>query len=387
MRRLRFVGLSLTALLLLFCAPAGAARQQAEKAKLTGSRIWMVAMDGPRVAYVSAARIYVWNVRTGATSVVRGTYSNAAHTALPAELAIAGTRVAWIRHQAYGNTELGEKIFTAPVGGRVKVIGQGHVFGRETSVNGAGRWIAGVAGSGSVLAVSTWSSDRGATSNEALNLITSRGLRRIAGGPGAIVTASVDGGRIAVLRSLAAWPADDPSTPTSEPSVGVYSAGGKLLREITPDTPVPPQPPCPDCGPDPGASTMFNSVALSGNRLVVLTQTNPETAGSSAYTTKLEVYDWTTGALLQTWPIVLRPWAGNVAPPVAASGRFVAVAGRSNLLLLNRTTGREVSIPTAADACRAMALDALGLVYSAPAGAGHGKLVFVPTAKLTRRLG
>jgi hypothetical protein len=75
MRWLRVVGLSLAATLLLGSAQAGAAKPQPDKVKQTAYPIWTLAIDGPRVAYASAGRIYVWNVATGATSVVRGIYS------------------------------------------------------------------------------------------------------------------------------------------------------------------------------------------------------------------------------------------------------------------------------------------------------------------------
>lgn len=369
--------------LVVASAQAGAAKPDASKVKQTAKPVSMVAMDGPRVAYVSDGRIYGWNVATGATSVVAGRYSNAARTNTASELAIAGTRVAWIKRQGFGNTEMGEKLYTAPTTGRARLIKQGYIFGREDSAHAVGGWIAGVAGGGKVLAVSTWKSDDATTSKEKLSLVTSTGLRSIVTGPGAIVAQSVSDGHIAVLRSLAAWPADEPSTPSSEPSVGIYSTGGKLLRAIVLDTPVTPPPTCGDCVSY--GSTMFNSLALSGNRLVVLTQTNPET-GSSGYTTKLEIYDWTTGALLHTWPIVLRPWAANVAPALAAHGRLAGVEGRNKLLLFDLTTGKDVTIATSPGSYRAMAMDARGLVYVAPSGAKHGKLVFVPTTKLLAML-
>ncbi len=389
MRTLRVAGLPLAFLflaLLVASAQAGAAKPQPNRVKRTDAGIWMVAMDGPRVAYVSNGRIDVWNVATGATSVVAGRYSNAARTNTASELAIAGTRVAWIKRQDFGNTEMGEKLYTAPIAGRARMIKHGYIFGRETSAHAVGGWIAGVAGGAKVLAVSTWKSNDATTSSEKLSLITPSGLRPIARGPGAIVATAVNSGHITVLRSLAAWPADDPSTPTSEPTVGIYSAGGKLLREIVLDTPVPPQPPCGDCGPDIGASTRFNSVALSGDRLVVLTQTNPETARSSTYTTKLEVFDWTTGVLLQTWPVANTPQAGNVAPALSASGRLAALQGRNRLQLIDLTTGKDVTIATSPGSYRAMAMDARGLVYVAPGQGKHGKLVFVPTTKLLAML-
>jgi hypothetical protein len=362
--------------LLLFVTQAGAAPgTQPGKAQPTARGISTLALDWPRVAYASGGRIHVWNIATGATLVVRGDYSNATHSINAAQVAIAGTRVAWIKRVGYGNTELGEKLFTASIAGRAHVRKQGYIVDREDSVDSVGGWIAGVVGSGNVLAVSTWRSDRGTTANEKLSRITPSALRPIVTGPGAIVAQAVDSGHIAVLRSIAAWPADEPSTPTTHPSVGVYSTAGRSLGEIVLDTPIPPPPSCGDCVAYP--STIQNSVALSGNRLVVLTATNPWTS-SSTWTIKLEVYEWTTGALLQTWPLVFRPYSSNGAPPLAVYGRFAAVVGKG-LHVVDLTTGREIMEQRASGS--PAALSSHGLVYAAPRGKG-GRLVFVPMSRL-----
>jgi hypothetical protein len=349
--------------------------------KVTAQGVATLALDGTRVAYASGGRIYVWNVATGAISVVKGDYSNSTRSIDPAQIAIAGERVAWIKRVGYGNTEMSEKLYGASVAGRAHVLKQGYIFEREDSVHAIGGWIAGVVGSGKVLAVSTWHSDRGVTSREKLSLVTSAGLRSISTGPGTIVAGAANRGRIAVLSSIAAWPADEPSTPTTEPSVGIYSKDGKLLNEIVLDTPIPPPPSCGDCVGYP--STIQNSVALSGNRLVVLSETNPET-GSSPWTTKVEVYDWRTGMLLHTWPLSFRPYAINVAAPLAACGRFAAVEGRQ-LHLLDLTSGKDTLM--AGGVGSPAALGAKGLVYAARGRAGHGKLVFVPMSKLPALVG
>jgi hypothetical protein len=373
MRRVLVAGLFLA--LLLFSTQAGAAaKPQPNKVKPTMSSIRTLAMDGPRVAYASGGRIHVWNVVTGATSVVKGDYSNATHTIDAAQVAIAGTRVAWIKRVSYGNTELGEKLYSASIAGSAHMRKQGYIFRREDSAHAKGGWIAGVVGSAKTLAVNTWKSDDAISRNEKLSLITPTGLRPIVTGHGAIVAQSVNGGHVAVLRSIAAWPADEPSTPTTRPTVGVYSTGGKLLRTIVLTTPIPPPPTCGDCAAYP--STIFNSLALSGNRLVALTETAPQNAPR---TTKIEVYNWTTGALLQTWPIAFKPYAINVAPPLAAYGRFAAVVGK-RLHVLDLKTGKEIM--TAPSSGSPAALNSHGLVYGARLGARGGKLVFVPMTKL-----
>jgi hypothetical protein len=381
-KRPHIAGLSCALLffaLVIASAQAGAANPQPNKVQQTASGIRTLALAWPRVAYASGGRIHVWNVATGKTVAVKGNYSNSAHTIDAAQVAIAGKRVAWIKRVGYGNTEEGEKLYSASIAGRAHVRKQGYIFGREDSANAVGGWIAGVVGSGNVLAVSTWKSDRGSTSNAKLSRITPTGLRTIVTGPGAVVAQSANGGHIAVLRSIAAWPADEPSTPTTQPSVGVYSTRGKLLREIVLSTPIPPPPSCGDCVGYP--STIFNSVALSGDRLVVLTETNPWT-GPSTWTTKIELYDWTSGALLQSWPLAFKPYANNAAAPLAVHGRFAAVVGK-RVHVIDLTTGKEImETPSCGSPA---ALDSHGLVYAASRGRG-GKVVFVPMAKLLAAL-
>jgi hypothetical protein len=380
MRKLHVTGcfLALVALALLVAsAQAATAKPQPTKVKVTPQWISRLAMDGPRVAYASGGRIHVWNVVTGATSVVTGDYSNATHSIDAAEVAIAGTRVAWIKRVGYGNTELGEKLYSASIAGRAHIRKQGYIFAREDSAHSVGGWIAGVVGSGNVLAVSTWKANRATSSNEKLSLITPTALRTIVTGPGAIVSQSANNGHVAVLRSIAAWPADEPSTPTTQPTVGVYSTAGNLLRNIVVSTPVPQAPPCPDCADGGYPSTIQNSVALSGDRLVVLTETCPK-PGSSPWTTTLQVYEWTTGSLLQSWPVVFKPYGINAAAPLAAFGRFAAVVGK-RVHVIDLTTGKEIM--TTASSGSSAALNSRGLVYAAPQGRG-GKIVFVPMSRL-----
>ncbi|HZT93955.1 MAG TPA: hypothetical protein VE985_05720 [Gaiellaceae bacterium] len=381
MSGLRLLGLLLATVLLFVPTRAGAAQSQRSEVKVTAHGVVTLAMDGPRVAYASAGRIYVWNVATGSTSAVKGEYSNATHSINASQVAIAGTRVAWIKRVAYGNTEESEKLYTAPLGGPAQVIAHGYIFGREDSAHAVGGWIAGAVGSGKVLAVSTWKSNDAATSHEKLSLITHKGLRPIVTGPGAIVAEAANGGHVAVLRSLAAWPADEPSTPTTEPTVGIYSSDGKLLREISLTTPIPP-PPSSD-----GyyASTLQNSVALSGNRLIVLTETSPETGPAPwTWTTTLQVFDWTTGSLLQTWPLSFKPFAINAAAPLAAYGQYAAVEGRQ-LHLVDLASGKNTVVSGGAGSDAA--LGPRGLVYATSGGKGHGKLVFQPLSKLPSLVG
>ena len=370
MRGLRVVGLMLALLLCaLFVGPAQPAVAKPHANKLqTAKPIWTLAMDGPRVAYASGGRIHVWNVVTGATSVVKGTYSNADHSDNPAEIAIAGSRVAWVKRQQLGNTEQPQRLYTAAVGG--SAVRLRRVLGYTDMGCGAGgSRIAGLVGSGNVLAVSTWeaSPDGLVAANQRLNLITPTGLTPITGGSGAIVSAAADHGRVAVVPLARPGPEHDGYCDMTEPtSVAVYSVDGTLLKRVETGGPV-------------------ARVALSGNLLVVLPASPP---------TAFDVYDWTTGKLVHTWPLARPPFnfavAGQLAVYSVQPRRGFAPA--ENVHLLDLTSGTDIAIATTTNLhYRDLAIDRLGLVYAVNPPFKYkdtrpAKLVFLPTANLLARL-
>jgi hypothetical protein len=369
MRRLQIAGLLLVPALLCFpAAEAGAAKLHANKVKQAPSVIWTLAMDGSRVAYVSGGKIRVWNTANGATSIVKGRYGSTGKSALAddtaSQVAIAGNRVAWIKRRAIGNTEASEKLYTSTIAGRAHLSAHSYRYGRDDPSLTNGSWIAGVVGSGGVLAVSTWKSDGTTSSNEKLSRITPTGLKTITTGPGAIVAEAGDGGHIAVLRDTAAWPSDgQPLSPT--PTAGIYSTAGALEGEVALS------PPNPD--------SAGIQLALAGKHLVVLTTGPHEPAGPAAVT--LQVYDWTTGTLLDTWPVGIQKYLGEVS--FAVHGQLAAVEGLGSLHLVNLATGKDVVIGPSSHTDSPPAMDSHGLVYAVnPHLKSPGKLVFVPMAKL-----
>jgi hypothetical protein len=138
-----------------------------------------------------------------------------------------------------------------------------------------------------------------------------------------------------------------------------------LLREITPSS--------------------ASEIALSGKRLVVLTDGNT-----------LEVYKWTTGELVHTWPVAARPRQEGGHLAVYGKLAVYAVDPRywtRKLHLLDLTTGKDVVISNATTGSgywsRDTAIGLKGLVYAVNSYYGrhaHGKLVFVPMAKLLAML-
>jgi hypothetical protein len=195
------------------------------------------------------------------------------------------------------------------------------------------------------------------------------------------VSQSADRGHIAVLRSTDAWPAYQGPPEQGTPILGVYSTGGRLLDGIALNVPPPDQ----ACG---SASTVILGIALSGNRLVLLRLDVPQ-AGSARKA--FEVYDWTTGALVRTW--TPQPKACNFA----VSGSLAVysagcgyLGGTQRLHVLDLATGKDVVIAHApGNGGYITAMDSHGLVYSDnpyTPRKKHGKIVFVPTAKLLAAL-
>jgi hypothetical protein len=372
MRKLRVTVLFLAPALLFLFAQPGAAQQQSSRVKQTAKPIMGLAMSGSRVAYMTTdRRVAVWNLATGKTTVIKGTYprqgSRFGNGFGTGEVAIAGKRVALITRYATGNSQqTQEHFFTATLGGSAHPLGKttnhftNPLDGEPDGGLSDGTWISGVVGSGRTLAVSTWSSRDSIASHQRLSLVTPTGLHTIATGPGAIVARSANDGRIAVFRSTQAWPADEIRPATATPTAGIYSSKGSLLAEVALD---------PDA----------REIALSGQQLVVLTETIPQ-PGTLVAT--LRVYDWTTGALMHAWPVKLGRQGGS---GLTVQGRFAALEAPGSLRLVDLTTGKGVAIGPSSGA--RPVLGPRGLVYAVNRNKGADKMVFVPTAKLVADVG
>src|SRR5262249_24145802 len=105
--------------------PAQAAAP-APRVKNTKGEIESLAMDGARVAYAvnggtGCTKVIVWNVLTQGAAVASGPETcdadNSSTGAGVREIAIAGTRLAWIVSQG-GNSESDDYLYAATLGGR-----------------------------------------------------------------------------------------------------------------------------------------------------------------------------------------------------------------------------------------------------------------------------
>jgi hypothetical protein len=218
-----------------------------------------------------------------------------------------------------------------------------------------GEWIGGLVGSGKLLAVSTWTASPSAggaetISNASLSQIglASGQLQPIAVGESAIASRSADAGQVAVLRPVG--------------TVGIYSAAGALLREITPSS--------------------ATEIAMGGGRLVVLTKTKT-----------LEVYNSRTGVFEHRWSIKTRRNNLQVGH-LQAYGRIALFSvnprmASRNLRILDLKTGKSLFLPRRPrSAWNDASVGPLGVVYAINdyrAYGGHhpsGTLVFLSTARV-----
>jgi hypothetical protein len=313
--------------------------------KTTAGEIEALAMDGSRIAYDVSARygsaqrcnaVYVWNVATGTTRRVSGGKTcDADNTSTGAgvrELAVAGSRVAWIVNQG-GNSESDDYLHVSSAarpGERMLAFGirTGNVDGVLT-----GNWIGGLVGAGSFLAVNRWTtgSDGALTSSQLQRIGT--GLRALASGPGAMTAASTDGRQVAVLRADA--------------SVGLYSTRGSLLREVKPS----------------GAK----EVALRGDYLAALTAANT-----------LQVYNSHSGRLLHTWRV-----ARGASHLDVSNGLAGYAAGRT-AHVIRLATGRSLYSARTGSLVSGLQLEPAGLAYALDRPHETGKLVFVPLRRFLR---
>ncbi len=326
-----------------------------------------IAADGTRVALETTAtggcdRVVVWNEATKAFSVWKtgincpGGATSGGQSVT--ELALAGTRVAWIEEAAGNLQDL--SLRTATIGQAApKLVGPVAENGNGASSDPTGDYLGRLFGNGSLLAFNTWhvceALAKGAVDETAISLcstpsstaqnvdeIENANLRTDVGGivktatsgPSAFTIVAVNAGRIAVQQQNG--------------SVILYSSTGTVLKTI----PVP--------------SGTFAGTVLSGNQLVTLRN------GA------LEVYDATSAGLTKSIPVAapkptLRGASGGLA--VYVSGTAVHVVRLSD--------GKDVAIQPPGSAPVDAQIVPAGLFYSynVPTNkTAPGRVAFLSTA-------
>jgi hypothetical protein len=310
--------------------------------KATAGEIESLAMDGSRIAYDVSAEysrgrcntVYVWNVSRGTTARVSGRQTcgadNTSTGAGVRELALAGSRVAWIVNQG-GNSESGDYLYTAQVvRPRERVLASAFRTGDVSGIL-TGNWIGGLVGAGTFLAVNHWATDsHGQVKTASLERVGAR-VSGLAQGEATMTARSTDGQQLAVLRR--------------DGTVGIYSTRAQLQRTVVPSS--------------------AQEVALRGDYLVVLTKAST-----------LEVYNSHSGRRLRTWRV-----ARGAAHLDVSNGLAAYSAGRT-VHGVRLTTGKGAFSARAAGTVAAVQLEPSGLAYAFHGPANTGRVVFVPMSRL-----
>jgi hypothetical protein len=329
---------------------AGAAGKTPSGAKVRHVQgpIEALALDGSRIAYDVGARyatkphavnkVLVWNVHTGKTIKVSGKHTAGADSTSTGagvfELAIAGSRVAWIINEG-GNTEGDDYLFasslTKPKEQHVATelrFGD-NCSGRNQSLC-AGQWLGGLVGSGNLIALNCWTTDgSGLVTDGELDVLSGTKLRQVATGTDTVEATSADGGRVAVLRS--------------DGTVALYSSAGSLLRTVSPSS--------------------AEEVALSGHNLVVLTRTRT-----------LELYNTQTGNRRKTLSV-----HGNKPGNLDVQGKVAIYTTGSSVHAVNLSSRKDRVIGTLRGGVELARIDSAGVTYTSSRFSPKGAtLVFLP---------
>jgi hypothetical protein len=360
-------------LLVVSAAVIGTARGQtderrpalgSERRLAVAGELRLLAMDGGRVAYDLAGdplaksrerrcnRVRVWTIATGRTVTVSGrrtcTADSTSTGAGVRELALAGSRVAWIMNVG-GNTESDDELYAASLARlRERRLASAFRHGDVDCVL-TGRWLGGLVGDRALLVYNAWTTaaaDAGQAGSCAMKA-TSGALRRISGaktspiaaGTDVLVASDADAGRIAVLRR--------------DGGIALYSPGDVLLRTFA-------------------AGAL--ELALAGNFLAVLTRTGT-----------LEISSVRTGALVRTLGA-----PRGAAHLDAASGVAAYAVGR-RLHVVQLRTGKDVVLAAGRRSIVDVAVENPGVAYgyNLPSSRRLGpraRIVFVPMARVLRAL-
>jgi hypothetical protein len=343
--------------LALAASAAGTTAVQPRQVKHLQLPVSALALDGNNVAYDLSSRdattanatnkVLVWNAATGKTTKVSGKKTAAADSSSTGagvfQLAIAGTRVAWLVNGG-GNTEGDDYLFTSslttPKEQKVaSTTRSGDGCPGRSGSNCAGQWLGGLVGSGELIAANRWTTDgNGSVTAGELDVLNGTKLKRIATGANTVQASVADAGRIGVLRG--------------DGSVALYSAAGKLLLSVNPSD--------------------AEAIALRGQDLIVGTKTQ-----------QLQLYNARTGSLRRTFS------TRSTKPPrnLDVQGNIaIYTTGSAGVLhALNLSSGKDSVIAERHGGVLFAHMDSAGLVYAGNGSGtnyGKGTVVFVPMARV-----
>jgi hypothetical protein len=324
-----------------------------------------IALDGTQAAFVKGVpytkacglgrRLYRWNLATGKTSLASGARTCAQPDTSTGrgifEIALTRSGSAWLLNSG-GNTESGEVLFSStakPHHDKVLATSDRYWDGQDPNTF-SGTWIGGLASDGSRVWYATWTTEaQHGVTESALWQLSGSTAKQVASNSGAVVAASADRGRVALLHA--------------DGLVAVYGSDGTLLETFAPD------------------HSAAGNVALTNKLVAVLTEDRHGRGDS------IEVYDRTKGTLLHTWP------AGGASALHfdAYEGIAVYVEG-TRVHALDLKTGKDVVVAKRRRTIEAAALDKAGLLYYfngpwSKTKGQNGTVVLVPFKTVAAKLG
>lgn len=331
--------------LTLVASAAGTAAKSHAQIRQVQGRIEALAIDGNRIAYDVGSTlgknnntVVVWDLRTGKTTTVSGKRTrmvdNSSTGSGVFQLAIAGTRVAWLANVG-GNTEGDDYLFSSSV---TKPKEQRLAWTQRFGDNCAGRsagcsgpWLGGLVGSGSLLAFNRWTTDdTGTVADGGLYVLNGTSMQSIATGTDTVAAAAADRNRVAVLRS--------------DGTVGLYSSAGDLLRTV---------------------QTNATAVAWNVHELVVLTKTR-----------RLMSYYSPSATLSRNVSLPGKQMPGNL--DVQGTIAIYTVGGAVHAFNLGNRKDRVIG--KLSGGISSARISSAGVVYSSNRFSTKGTLVFLPWA-------
>ena len=347
--------------LMLAASATGMGATSPAQNRHTQGAIEALAIDGNRIAYDVGStlgknnnKVLVWNVRTGKTTTVSGkrtrTVDDSSTGSGVFQLAIAGARIAWLANVG-GNSEGDDYLFsssvTTPKERKLSSVMRSGDSCAGRSPKCAGAWLGGLVGSGSSIALNRWTTDdSGNVVGGGLYLLNGARLTSIANDAGTVEAASVDEGRVTVLRLNGGLFGEN---------VAVYSSAGKQVwNEVVPDA---------------------EAVALSGHghQLAALTTTG-----------KLEIWkDYRTPKPPKTFH------THGSRPPqdLDVQGDVAIYSAGTSLHAVNLSSGKDRVIGTLGAGIGSARIGGAGVVYSSNRLTSKGTLVFLPWATVSAAVG
>jgi hypothetical protein len=372
-----------TAILVLALLPASASPSNGKQPLLrTGGFVMGIAADESRVAAATTgfgvnkcSLVVAWNPirKTNTRIKTKVACETASAVNRIAEIGMAGKRIAWLEVEGGNYVDL---TLRSQVLGEKKALKIADGYnGSGAAEDDSGSYVGNVFGDGNLLVFNSWTKcvalpvDVGEEQTcpnpapeDGTTVLSKQRLLEVVNGKGVVIASAPDAQGVVAQRKMALTvvAADAGRIATQAPSgeVTLYSAAGDVLKEIA----IP--------------SGRFSGFALQGSQLATVRNGN------------LELYDVDSGSLVKTIPLA----AGSVLRDLQ-KGLAVYVGKRKDgwpmIHVLRLSDGKDVVYSPPGKGPVDAQIEASGLFYSYnyQSGRAPGRVVFVPFARVEKKLG